>query len=123
MNIEELGKISLKISLKREYKAYISVFKENVTYSDLLNDLESAKTLATVKELHYFCIRDLEDSYSIINKVYDIAYLDGFNADYANGKTFYSYLLIKAREIEDYNLLDWGGIIKFFNEIIERYGV
>lgn len=118
--MEELQVKTLRRNLRKEYKTYLKVFKENITFDDVLNDDSSARTLALVKELHYFCMNDVEN-YGLIKKVYDIAFKEGFNSIFGKQCTLYSFLLVTFRKFEDYNLLDWGGIIEFFEVILEKY--
>lgn len=118
--MKELQVKALRRNLRKEYKTYLKVFKENITFEDILNDDCSARTLALVKELHYFCMNDVE-SHGLIKNVYDVAFKEEFNSIFGKQCTFYSYLLIMFREIEDYNLLEWGGIIEFFEVILEKY--
>lgn len=117
--MEELGVKALRRNLRKEYKTYLDVFKENITFEDVLNDDCSARALALVKELHYFCMNDVEN-YELIEKVYDLAFVECFNSVFSKQCTFYSYLLIMFRELEDYNLLEWGGIIQLFENIVEN---
>lgn len=118
--MEELRVKTLRRNLRKEYKTYLKVFKENITFEDVLNDDSSARVLALVKELHCFCMNDVE-SYELIKNVYDLAFKEEFNTVFGKQCTFYSFLLVTFRELEDYNLLDWVGIIEFFETIIEKY--
>lgn len=112
---------TLRSELRKEYKDYISTLKKCTDYNDFFSDSSKAKKLMIVNELHYYCMNDIAYNYTLIKKVRDIAFKNGFlSCIYGRnrGLTFYNFLLIMYEKYDDFNLLNWDDIIEFFNAII-----
>lgn len=114
-----LNEKRVRLGLRKEYKAYVSMFKAHTNYDDFFGDSSKAKNLMMVNELHYFCMNDVKYNYDLIKKVYDIAFDKEcisfvFKKDY----TLYDFLVKQYEKYDDYNLLNWDDIVEFFNCII-----
>lgn len=87
----------MRLELRKEYNEYISTLKKCTNYNDFFTDSSIAKNLVLVKELHYYCMNDVQYNYDLIKKVRDIAFKNGFlSCIYGRNKglTFYNFLLI-----------------------------